>query len=347
MEICAYREYGDALQPLRVEPNHQTAKRARESQPRPFSDDLVRLGLQFLVLTLGGAIVSFAFQYFGKSRDEDAQRAKFEKDSFLTLRGDVDRLITQRIVVTDRIASRLRSGDYIGAMELRKTTYEQALTDWNQNVNRLLRPLKTLAPCGSGKANPEKINNVGMTNVQSRTEDQKATVIDQKNVTEGGERSTSTQAVASSALSQSCLVTIFYDRSDESRYKSGRVTDPKSLHFAFVNASSTLIQLLSSDWASCLEILQSATARAKERCTSQALASGENTSQLVGASGPTFGLAEKCIQEVRAFMEAGLHECEDDPGVELKDLLSKELAYVRNRWEALDGAFSRIESNYR
>ena len=149
----------------------------------------------------------------------------------------------------------------------------------------------------------------------------------------------------SSATSSSCLVTVFYDRGDESRYKSGRVADPKSLHFAFVNASSTLIQLLSSDWASCLEILQSTPARAKEQCTSKALA-WENTSPL-GAGETTFGLAEKCIQAVRTFKETGLHECEDDPGVELKDLLSKELAYVRNRWEALDGAFSRIEKNYR
>lgn len=80
-----------------------------------FWDDFSRLALQFCVLTLGGAIVTYSFQYFGKIRDEESQQSRSERTNFLELRNHVDQLITNRLIVTERIAARLAGRDFDGA----------------------------------------------------------------------------------------------------------------------------------------------------------------------------------------------------------------------------------------
>jgi hypothetical protein len=50
---------------------------ATEGAKHPLRDEVVKLLPQLIVLTLGGAIVSAAFQYFGQIRDQRAQQTAF------------------------------------------------------------------------------------------------------------------------------------------------------------------------------------------------------------------------------------------------------------------------------
>jgi uracil-DNA glycosylase len=54
-------------------------------KPHPFSYEIAKLVAQLVVITLGGAAITFVFQYLGEQRDERAQQAAFERQTFLNL----------------------------------------------------------------------------------------------------------------------------------------------------------------------------------------------------------------------------------------------------------------------
>lgn len=210
----------------------------RRSRDRSLLGGLAKLFPQFLVLTIGGALVSAMFQFFGQIRDEKAQRANFEKQSFLELRKDLDQLIADRVIVMDRVKARLSSGDYGGALALKRTDYDKAVAAWNQNVDRLLRSLKRLNECRA--AEPRKLEDC----------DDKVPL-----------------------PAKDCIIDYYYDIpwDEQRRDKTGQVCRPRSVHFAFKNAGYRLSELFNSDWSDCLELTQSLVARAKKECSKQPL----------------------------------------------------------------------------
>jgi len=209
----------------------------REKRPS-VRDELTRLVPQLLVLTIGGAIVSAAFQYFGQIRDQRAQQAAFEKQNFLELHRDLNALIANRVIVMDRLKARLSGGDYAGALLLKRTDYDNAVAAWNQNVDRLLRALKKVNSCRPA----QRIS------VEACSDDVEAPAED-------------------------CLIDYYYDIpwDQKRRDSTGHVCNPRSVHFAFKNAGHKLSALLDSNWSDCLELTQALIDRVKEDCRKQPL----------------------------------------------------------------------------
>jgi hypothetical protein len=208
------------------------------SEQTSLKTEFIKLLPQLLMITLGGAIVSAVFQYFGQIRDERAQQAAFEKQNFLALHRDISTLIANRVIVMDRVKARLASGDYAGALLLKRTDYDQAVAAWNQNIDRLLRALKKVAVCRpSQSALPD-----GCT-------------------------------AGTAAPKQDCLIDYYYDIGwdEKRRDTSGEVCRPRSVHFALKNAGYKLTALFSSDWSDCLELNQALIDRVKEECRKQPL----------------------------------------------------------------------------
>jgi hypothetical protein len=200
--------------------------------------EFVRLFPHLFVLTLGGAIVSAVFQYFGQIRDERAQQAIFEKQSFLELHRDLNALIANRVIVMDRAKARLSSGDYAGALLLKRADYDQAVAAWNQNVDRLLRSLKKVAACRPAQPVEADPCNQGV-----------------------------------AAPAQDCIIDYYYDIpwDQKRRDSAGHVCNPRSVHFALKNAGYKLTELFNSNWSDCLELNQALIDRVKEDCRRQPL----------------------------------------------------------------------------
>lgn len=198
--------------------------------------EVKRLFPQLFVLTLGGAIVSAVFQYFGQIRDEHAQQAAFEKQNFLELHRDLNTLIANRVIVMDRVKARLASGDYAGALLLKRADYDQAVAAWNQNVDRLLRSLKKVAACRAAQPVKEDPCN--------------------KDVI---------------PPVQDCVIDYYYDIpwDQKRRDSSGQVCNPRSIHFALKNAGYKLTELFNSNWSDCLELNQALIDRVKDDCRRQ------------------------------------------------------------------------------
>jgi hypothetical protein len=204
----------------------------------PLKSELAKLIAQLIVITLGGTAISYVFQTLGEERDARAQQAAFERQNFLDLHRDLNRLIADRVIVMDRVKARLASGDYVGALELRRGDYDKAVAAWNQNVDRLMRMLKAVNACRPADTH----------------------------FSEGCSDSISPP-------SQDCIVYLYYDRPwDEARIdKDGTVCKPRSVHFAFRNAANRMGQLLNSDWADCLQLTQTLINREKEECSKRPL----------------------------------------------------------------------------
>ncbi|MGH6792309.1 MAG: hypothetical protein ACRECF_06185 [Methyloceanibacter sp.] len=270
----------------------------------PLRNEVLKLLAQLLVITLGGAAITFIFQYLGEKRDERTQQASFERQNFLDLHRDLNLLIADRVIVTDCVKARLASGDYAGALELRRSEYDRAVAAWNQNVDRLLRALVKLNACQPAKVTLWKGCNETL---PSPVND--------------------------------CVINYYYDIPwDEKRIdKSGNVCSPRSVHFAFRNASRKLGELLNSDWADCLQLTQALVNREKEDCSAKPLAEYNKEAIAEIAS---------CIDKVKEVKKSGLEICNSKEGYRLNSQLADDLKYVRGRWTALDDWLRQIEQKF-
>lgn len=120
---------------------------AERRSERNLAEDMALIGFQFVLLTIGGAIVANFYQGQLADRERGAERRDRSRTEAVAAFDEVSRLLDRRLYRTRRLVWGMQEGVGTEAWNARRLAYDAAVVDWNENLNRNLALIQVHFGC--------------------------------------------------------------------------------------------------------------------------------------------------------------------------------------------------------